>query len=1456
MLWSLLGFASVSAQTWTVEVVDPGVSGQGPWPAFFNNHGHILLTRSSGEWKLLQGATETSYGFVSTPFRALNDQDDALNLGLEIRSISGTVTTGLMGLFQGTDGPYLSPFAGTWFRQGYDLNLARQRVFAARFTTGGDVTVEPVIIDPPLTLRRLGHPPLSGYARLESYPVAMNSEGEVAGTTLGFLSGASQPSVRRAFLYTGGQMKLLPPLAGHETQDWGASDLNDLGQVVGWNGLSGQGFFGVLWSEGQATEITTPAVVDSQAYGGSRINNLGQVLLADIVGSHARVLYQAGQWQLLTDLLPSGLGYLDVRAYDLNHIGQILAYGRKSLSGGAPYEMLLLNPGPSSDFELTPEDLSFTGDGSAPLTVRNLGFGPLHFTTEVEIEGGGNWLTLSPASEEVPPKGEMDLTVTIQSAGLARGVPHLATIRVTAAGITRSASVTLTLPLLDEVIWGPAPFLLPPGSKVSVGPTQPRLFLPVSYRLGSDAAAQLSVEMWDQTGRYLGGTEEQFVVASATFRPSSFVVRGIRSGLDLSGVTQLTLRVVLSDPGLPEPLAISPPIVYPVANPITSLEWGEVDFNDDFTPRAWSRLEVGREGETPRPAVRVNLIANPASVTLWGLAVAVRPDGSTTNLRGALSWTNPISGSDSHTGLLIFPNFVAGDFDGAERILLRIIVTHEGNTLNQTELSIPVIGLNISGSDPPSFTGLTAVSNPDVTIHYRTLGGGPWDLVLLGVNSQVLRVLESNLGAQGSVTAADLSPGSDLIAFLDWQNFGGPKLIARFGLRENGAIVSTNSISWPDQRVSHPVPLTPPAAPPPVEDLKITLRDVVVVQALDLESNIDLIRSLTGAEDPESVVIFRKWSFSAPQPPGQFSAEMELGYFPEDLPDDPGFSEIRLQILAYDPASGSYLPLPTTLDPVNKKATARIDGLAPAYTLGLASPPAEHFVDFPLLDATGTTTAELIVSQFGTGEKRIGLFPHHDSGEAVAGFSPLSVPIEVPPSGQVSLPLLEPLPLALVELASWLRLHAPTSSSAVLALRSPGRADYLAPPAAAPDLVLPLARSGTGGFTTHLHLLNPNSQPDAVQILAISPNGTIAASGVWPLSPRGRLSGELPQLLPSLPGGWSGSLRVRSARGLKGAAVEVGTRAIAVVPFRPVQPDGSGSSHWYAPWFASGGGHRADLALANTGATDLTVQVRALADNGTVLGAPVDRVLSPDQSLREDLAALLNLSGGLQVASLHLEGSHGGLSAELLVGQDADPVEFLAAAPFSSRAGGDWILPAFDESPGRTTAISLVNPSAGPVDASVTVYRADGVGLGPVSIPIPAGGRTTRSLGTVQPAAASLSGGFIRIQCPTPLHAAATVVEDSGNSLAAVIAIPFPPAAPPSPVEGAPEFLGISRFAPDGLRFQSTAPAGTTLQMEQSNDLRTWLSIRFGIHPASNGSVDFTLPFPFDPAAFYRFRRQ
>ena len=228
------------------------------------------------------------------------------------------------------------------------------------------------------------------------------------------------------------------------------------------------------------------------------------------------------------------------------------------------------------------------------------------------------------------------------------------------------------------------------------------------------------------------------------------------------------------------------------------------------------------------------------------------------------------------------------------------------------------------------------------------------------------------------------------------------------------------------------------------------------------------------AQPREFVSIGKFWQFDPPIPKdGSFIADLTLHYSSRYLPDDPNFNETAMQAVSYDPVTGDFETLPTTLDTDSKTATVRVNGLAQYYSLGVAGPFSKATLNLPIVRVDQSTFNGLAFLNFGTTPANLTMTSYTERGTLMRGTSN-PVTRTLAPSQQ--LPQLAPELFNFTRTGNEGWLQVKSDSASVVGFEIIGTADQLdgvdVPLSHGPAVVLSNVEHNDV-YTTEIHLSNP-----------------------------------------------------------------------------------------------------------------------------------------------------------------------------------------------------------------------------------------------------------------------------------------------------------------------------------------------------------------------------------------------
>ena len=486
----------------------------------------------------------------------------------------------------------------------------------------------------------------------------------------------------------------------------------------------------------------------------------------------------------------------------------------------------------------------------------------------------------------------------------------------------------------------------------------------------------------------------------------------------------------------------------------------------------------------------------------------------------------------------------------------------------------------------------------------------------------------------------------------------------------------------------------------------------------------------TAAENPSYLAIPTTWSFDPPIPrDGTFSARLTLKYKASDLPvGDPNFAEGRLQIVSVD-ANGALRSYPTTLDVVNKTASAQIDSLDPDYSLAVMGPFAQSGVFL--------TNAENSFVQVNTGatDANLRVTPFTPAGQGTEASSTLrgANAGRVNPASPGPAWLQSWTTLPAVEGVSWV------DKGALFAVNpgsSPG-VRFLFPG------VVYAARK-----TTVFSVANVSWAPARVRVNLMNPDGTAKGTYNIELGAKGSFGANIENLFPTLAKGFSGYAVIASTQNVVASGRYVTASSASGLVGISMTEASAGAATKFAMRPGETGG-AASLRLVNLGTATARLTLRARTAAGTAAGNPVTVDLAAGRQYDRPVADIFSVAADT-VASVQVDGAANVLGDLLTADGGFIPV-YSVSLPLVSEGKTASALPF---TTGDTT-VYVYNPNASAATATATPIAADGTKGTASTESIPAFGRAPIGVGS--------AAGYLNISASQPVLAAGWLTNSSGN---------------------------------------------------------------------------------------------
>ncbi|MEO8100585.1 MAG: hypothetical protein ABI811_23000 [Acidobacteriota bacterium] len=469
--------------------------------------------------------------------------------------------------------------------------------------------------------------------------------------------------------------------------------------------------------------------------------------------------------------------------------------------------------------------------------------------------------------------------------------------------------------------------------------------------------------------------------------------------------------------------------------------------------------------------------------------------------------------------------------------------------------------------------------------------------------------------------------------------------------------------------------------------------------------------------NPAFIGIASTWQFDSPVPrDGSLSARLSLSWADAQLPDDPNFVLTRLQVVSLD-ASGVLRSYPTTLDLVNRTATAQIDSLDPYYSLAVLGPFQNSSVALPpaltgsALVNTGAQDASLSVTAFD------------QSGTGTAATS------VVKPGN-----LIKPGP------AGWV--SATSASSAVRGVSWFNSGSLLAvSPAVTPGLVFAVTDvEYSGSKNTELRWANATNFPAATRVTLYNADGTVRGKTEVALAPKASVSARINSLFPTLPKNFVGYAVLASNQPLVASGAQYTNTTATGIAAQPMTDANLDIVTRFGTRLGESEGV-ATLHLVNLGSATAKVTLRARTSAGAAAGSNASVDIAAGTQYTRALNEIFNVPAD-SIGSLQMDSTTSSVLGDLFTADANFIPTYGTSIPLSADVQTSAVLPFATSG----TAVYIFNPNSVAANVSATAYGIDGAKGGTSITTVPAFGR-----GSVQVSAAS--NGYVGIASSQPIAA-------------------------------------------------------------------------------------------------------
>ncbi|MBL8206572.1 MAG: VCBS repeat-containing protein, partial [Blastocatellia bacterium] len=512
------------------------------------------------------------------------------------------------------------------------------------------------------------------------------------------------------------------------------------------------------------------------------------------------------------------------------------------------------------------------------------------------------------------------------------------------------------------------------------------------------------------------------------------------------------------------------------------------------------------------------------------------------------------------------------------------------------------------------------------------------------------------------------------------------------------------------------------------------------------------------------------WSFTPAIPAdGTFLADLTLQYNPTDLPDDPAFNPANLKVIAYDPATGAVEAYPSNVNLTARTVTARLNRLAPYYTLGVENPLTARALDFPVLRQFSNFNSTLMLLNTGSTTAALTTRAYAVDGTLYSGqgvTNPASV--SLPASQLISTTADNLFKLTNGVNGGWVQASA--NQRSVLGYEMIGkdnRLDGLSVQIVHPGSFVVSNIERSAAWETEIHLANVTAFIGTVALELRDANGAVVGTWEQVMLPHSAYSAQISELFPTVPATFNGYLLGQSDQPMNVAVLLTSADELVALNAQSWQAENTPAT-LYLPYAAfEPGFFTSKLNLVNPTASTATLKLRLRDEEGKELTAPVNLTLQPGQQYQRSLNQIFSVNNGFEGA-VTMESNITGVVGEVEYNDPSAVTTFRTMLPLLSTPTTAYVFPHIDTGVDTLTQLAVFNPNAQPVQVEVKVFRPDGTSNGSAKISLAANAFFSEWIDELILTSFNMNGGYFTVTADLPICAGAIFGTLEGTMMAAL----------------------------------------------------------------------------------------